>query len=280
MSTSKIFKTRRNLSCENHLPYLKLEDIMEYLYISSKLNISLLFLESITIEERDQICSSLKMKDFLLLSAREWYNNARKDNFDLTDLAKTFKSYLNEKDGTTILASRITLRERTIETLKKQLGKNRRLYEIVCIQSDDKSILKWAVHDRRVDYLSMDIINGAKIVDTALCSLIKQNQKCLELNISPLFTARTNSELVLAMRKGKKVISHLNSKNVPFILTCNPSSPLMMRNGEQIRHIATLLGAKLNKTKSCVFEKQLTILLTNLAKLDENFVIEGIWLEE
>ena len=109
MSTAKIFKTRRNLSCENHLPHLTLEDIMEYLYIASKLNISLLFLESITIEERDQICSSLKLKDLLPLSAREMYNTARKDNFDLTDLAKTFKSYLNENDSTIILASRVTL---------------------------------------------------------------------------------------------------------------------------------------------------------------------------
>jgi RNase P/RNase MRP subunit p30 len=136
--------------------------------------------------------------------------------------------------------------------------------------------LKWGAQDRRIDYISIDLIDHSKVIDRPFCSLIKHNNKTLEIILSSLINVKNDRDLSDVLRKGKKIMKLIKATKTPFIFTMGAKSNLELRTGSQMRLLGGLLDVPYHNTKFCVFEKQFNILLNNLAKLDQSHIFEGI----
>jgi len=265
--------SNNSLTCENYLPQDAMDNINEYLGIANNLRISILIFDDLTIKQRDSFLNSESSKNFSLKSAQQIYSDIRTDAITLEELKPVFKELLHSN---TILVSRKTIHETSVDKVKKQLGSIRNQYEIITLFSTSKNTLKWAAQDRRLDYITVDLLENVEFIDQALCSVIKQNNKKIEIILSTLLKANNERELSEALRKGKKLMNIIVSTNTPFIFTMKPNSNLELRAGSQMRLLGNLLGINYNMTKSCVFEKQLQVIIENLMKLHDSFVFEGI----
>ena len=251
-------------------------DEMQLLYSLAKiLKIKLLSIDGLTIKERNEVISSDNKANLEFSSLNNLYGNNVDEIHTVHDLQAYVFNYLTKNEpNSLLLVSRITIKENSIEKLKNKLSELRNQYEVISVKSDDIKILKWAAKDRRVDYLSIDLSQDAKHIDKALCSLVKQHEKCFEIVLSPLF--KEEKELSFVLRNGKKLLKLIKTYNVDFIFSMNPKSAYHLRTGIQKRYLGELLNVPYNSSKFAVFQNQLLITSRNTMKLHENYITNGI----
>ncbi|NHK33079.1 MAG: hypothetical protein FK730_17150 [Asgard group archaeon] len=277
MQKNKNLSFNTSPSSENYINLTQNSSIEDYCEIANQLAISILFFENISIDERNASIKKTKSNQYDVFSPISVYEQLKNDHISYEKIEEGFRKFLiAEEKSTLIVATRRTLTETTKNELIRSLTKSRRQFEIISVNSKDKDILKWAAHDRRIDYISIDLQEQPSILDSALCSLMKQNSKCFEIILSPLFLTDNNKKFSSIVRTGKKILKLILSYKVPFIFTICPNSPLQMRSGKQLRYIGELLGVPFNKSKSSVFDYQLSTLINNTVKLHENYVFEGV----
>ena len=68
----------------------------------------------------------------------------------------------------------------------------------------------------------------------------------------------------------------LKQGNVPFIFSMSPVSPLHLRNGSQMRYLGELLGISYNKSKNSVFENQFSKIVSNVIKIHDSSIFDGV----
>ncbi|MHA1687349.1 MAG: RNase P subunit p30 family protein [Candidatus Heimdallarchaeaceae archaeon] len=266
------------ISVENYVTTDNWDIIERLAELSKKLKIMALGIENLTIKALQQLVEVKRQGSIYTLN--KFYDKIVQDNYNLNQQLTALKrEIIREKNGLLVF-SRKTLNEPSISKLKSQLGKTRLNYEIISVESNDSSILKWAVHDRRIDYLSIKLGQNLNYIDSALCSLVKQYQKFFEIQLSPLLMAGNAKELNGLIRQGKKITELLVNKKVPFVLTMGTSNPYHLRNALQLRSIARIIGIPFHQSKKAIGEYQLQNLLVNTQKLHSSFVYEGVFLEE
>ena len=240
------------------------------------MKISLLVVENFTLENRDNLISSAASEGHFFNSLTNICHTVVAEERNLIDLKQIVRDEIVSKAFTSsVIVSRKTLKESSIEKLKQKLSENREKYEIIAVESNDLKILKWAAHDRRVDYIVVDFLSDQMPIDKALCSLMKQHNKYFELVLSPLLL-KDNRQMSTAIRIGKKISKLICSTNTPFILTMKPDSCFQMRNGIQLRYLAQLIDIPYNKSRNCIFNHQLSISTKNSLKLDDSNIVDGI----
>lgn len=262
-------------SCENYIPFTSEDSLIEYVKMAIKLNFSLLTVDNFSIQDRDFFIKNTDYgKKHTILSPSTIFDI--KDVVSIDDkLLLDFKHDILKRENCILLISRKTLFSNSLEILKEQLGKSRKNYEYICVKSEDKNVLKWAAHDRRVDFLSFSIAENL-VLDPALCSVIKQNNKFIEIVLKPLLVHDNEKNLTAVLRNGKKLLTYILSTKTPFILTINPDSIFHLRTGIQQRYLGEFLGIPFNKSNKTTFDNQLLVLLRNLAKLQNNFIFNGV----
>ena len=276
MQKNKNSTFNTSTSSENYISLNHDSSIETYCEIAQHLSISLLVFESISIKERNTLLDNFTNNKYRVITPSSIYELLRSDHISNERIKKGIKDFLKAKEKSSIIiATRKTFSETTKEELARALSKNRRQYEIISVKSEDKDILKWAAHDRRIDYITIDLQKGSSQIDGALCSLMKQNNKSFEIMLFPLYSDN-NKDFSDVVRSGKKIMKLIISQNVPFIFTICPQSPLQLRTGKQLRFIGELLGVSFNKSKSSIFDYQLSVLVDNTIKLHENYVFEGV----
>ena len=224
MKNHEIFTSDSVLSCENYFSVDNLKDLKLFSKIAKSLRINLLTVDDFNLEKMNELITSEKAKEYSVTSLVEIYKNTTGDKFDLLNLKEIIsESIISSKFNTHILISRKTLEETSIESLKRKLSELRDKYEIIAVKSDNIKILKWAAHDRRVDYISVNLMSSNLVIDKALCSLMKQHNKCFELILSPLLLS-DNKGISIAIRSGKKIFKIIYSTNTQFILTMKPET--------------------------------------------------------
>jgi len=276
MKDPETFTSDSVLSCENYLSADNLRNLKLFTKIVKSLRINLFAVDDYNLDSVSKLISSEEAKEYSVTSLVEMCNKTVGKKFDLIDYKQIIRdAIISVKFDTSILISRKTLEEDSIENLKRKLSELRDKYEIIAVKSDDIKVLKWAAHDRRVDYISVDLISNHLPIDTALCSLMKQHNKCFELILSPLLLS-DNKGVSVAIRLGKKIFKLISSTNIQFILTMKPETCYQLRNGIQIRYLAQLLDIPFNKSKMSVFDTQLLIALKNTMKLNKSNLVAGI----
>ena len=264
------------LSCENYVSISLVNNLELFSRIIKQLKISLLVVENFTLENRDSLISSAAIEGHFFNSLANICHNVVTEERNLIDLKQIVRDEIVSKAFTSsVIISRKTLKESSIEKLKQKLSENREKYEIIAVESNDLKILKWAAHDRRVDYIVVDFLSDQMPIDKALCSLMKQHNKYFELVLSPLLL-KVNRQMSTAIRIGKKISKLICSTNTPFILTMKPDSCFQMRNGIQLRYLAQLIDIPYNKSRNCIFDHQLSISIKNSLKLDDSNIVDGI----
>ena len=277
MQKDKNFSFRISSSSENFISLDQTNSIEAFCEIGNQLSVLLMCFENITISERNTMIKSIEDRPYNVFSPNFVYEQLKNEQISNEKIKEGFNKFLKTKESKSIIvATRKTLSELTKDELMRALSKNRRQYEIISVSSDNKDLLKWVVHDRRLDYISIDLRGKPSIIDNALCSLVKQNSKCFEIILSPLLLSDTNKDFSSIVRTGKKIMKLILSCNAPFIFTMCPQTPLQMKSGKQLRYIGELLGVPFNKSRSAVFDYQLSSLVNNTVKLHENYVFEGV----
>ncbi|MHA1481943.1 MAG: RNase P subunit p30 family protein [Candidatus Heimdallarchaeaceae archaeon] len=275
MKDPEAFMSDSVLSCENYVSADILRNLKLFSKIVKPLRINLFSVDDFNLSNVNELITSEEAKKHSITSLVEMCKTAGV-KFDLIDFRQTIRdAIISAKFDIHILISRKTLEEDSIENLKRKLSELRNEYEIIAVKTDDIKVLKWAAHDRRVDYISVDLMSSNLPIDKALCSLIKQHNKCFELILSPLLLS-DNKGISVAIRSGKKIFKLINSTNTQFILTMKPESCYKLRNGIQIRYLAQLLDVPFNRSKMSVFDNQLLIALKNVMKLDKSNLVDGI----
>lgn len=276
MKDPEVFTSDSVLSCENYVSVDNLRNLKLFSKIVKKLRINLFSVDDFNLDNVNELITSEEAKKYNVTSLVEIYNKTIGKKFDLMDFKQTIRDTIIDANfDIHILISRKTLEEDSIENLKRKLSELRNKHEIIAVKADDIKILKWAAHDRRVDYISVDLLSSHFPIDKALCSLMKQHNKCFELILSPLLLS-DNKEVSAAIRSGKKIFKLISSTNTHFILTMKPKSCYQLRNGIQIRYLAQLLDIPFNKSKMSIFDNQLLIALKNSMKLDRSNIVDGI----
>ncbi len=276
MKNPVTFTSDSVLSCENYVSADNLRNLKLFSEIVKSLRINLLSVDDFNLDNVNELITSEEAQEYSVTSLVEICNKTVEEKFDLLNLKQTISdTIISAKFDTHIIISRKTLEEDSIENLKRKLSELRDNYEIIAVKSDDVKVLKWAAHDRRVDYISVNLMSSNLPIDEALCSLMKQHNKCFELILSPLLLSDYKG-VSIAIRSGKKIFKIIGSTNTQFILTMKPESCYQLRNGIQIRYLAQLLDIPFNRSKMSVFDNQLLIALKNAMKLNKSNIVDGI----
>ncbi|MHA1198348.1 MAG: RNase P subunit p30 family protein [Candidatus Heimdallarchaeaceae archaeon] len=277
MSHKEISKGNNFLTCENYVSFNNKGKKTDFLEIAFRLKIVMLVIDDLTIKEQNSLLESADTEEFSLTTSKLLYETLKSEISTSGKLKIAYKNLLYSNDGLKcLLVTRKTICENSVDVIKKQLGSFRNQYEIISLNSKDRNTLKWAAQDRRIDYISVELLGNSEFIDQSLCSVMKQNNKVFEIVLSSLINTRSDRELSEILRKGKKLMKLIRSTNTPFIFTMKPGSPLELRTGSQMRLLGSLLDSSYNKTKICVFDKQLEILIANTIKLHESHIFEGI----
>ena len=276
MKDPEAFTSDSALSCENYVSVDNLRNLELFSKIVKPLRINLFSVDDLNLDNVNELITSDEAKKYNVTSLVEICNKTVGKNFDLKDFRQTIRDTIIDANfDIYILISRKTLEEDSIENLKRKLSELRNKHEIIAVKADDIKILKWAAHDRRVDYITVDLLSSHLTIDKALCSLMKQHNKYFELTLSPLLLS-DNKGVSAAIRSGKKIFKLISSTNTHFILTMKPKSCYQLRNGIQIRYLAQLLDIPFNRSNKSVFDNQLIIALKNAMKLDRSNIVDGI----
>ena len=253
-SQSRFQFPRRIYSVENHLMINDISQFSSFLELAKALNINLLVLERFPINKLPELIEEfasynlVQLKD--IISEVPNYTHCVITN-DWTSLIQALIKHF--KEGKIVLASRLTLNVDTIDAAKRYLSQNRNLYHIISITSSSDKVLKWAAHDRRVDYITITLNSNTKIVDKGLCSLMKQHSKPFEILLYPLITARSDRELSELIRNGKRLTELLKLHRNLYVFAMGVKNPFEFRTRIQLRHIANIVGFQYNETKYACF---------------------------
>lgn len=276
MQKEAMTKRKQLLSCENYVSIGNEYKIEDFASMALKLNISLLIFDDFSISDKKKILNSSVRGSYQLLSSQDIYENLKKKTFSFEDIVNQIKLSYLEKEKAIIIGSRKTIKEGSIASVKKLLTELRKQYEIICLKSNDKKVLKWAAQDRRIDYITIDASYNNQVIDKALCSVMKQSNKYFEFVLSPLLKTKTDQELSTVLRNSKKMLKIIKSNNVPFVLSVNPSAPYQLRNSSQMRYMGEFLSIPYNKTKRNTYDYQFSNLIKNVIKLDDSYLFEGV----
>lgn len=280
-SSSKDMAISKTISIENYIKTSNQPDINELMKVAKLLKIRLLGIENITSRNLKRLVEKNqdKVDNTSIITIRDVWDKLFNNNYNLEQQIRELKKIVLSENAI-VLFSRRTLNEPNIPKLKSSLGKYRLEYEILAVESNDLSLLKWAVHDRRVDYISLELATDTSNIDVALCSLVKQYGKHIEIRLSPLLQANSVKELNNLIRQGKKLFETLLITKTPFILTMGTGTPYYLRNALQMRALGRILGIPFHKSKHAANTYQLEKLVRNSLKLHSSFIFDGVSLEE
>ncbi|MCE7747779.1 MAG: hypothetical protein GPJ51_05240 [Candidatus Heimdallarchaeota archaeon] len=265
------------LSFESNVSLIGGFTILDFIEIANITKIPIMAIDNLTIDERNKLIDDASISKFSLVSPTHMYDLYCDTSYNLEQAITVLRNRLIDMDSNQhIIVTRKNISGKNIDEIKRNLPKIRFQYELIGIFSETKNILKWAANDRRIDFFAVDLSSNISSIDAALCSLIKQNNKFVELSLASLLTSGDDKKFSQSLRNGKKLMKLLIQNRIPFIFSMNPKSPLHLRNGSQMRFLGELLGVSYNQTKKAVFENQFSALISNIIKLHDSSIFEGV----
>ncbi|MHA1219139.1 MAG: RNase P subunit p30 family protein [Candidatus Heimdallarchaeaceae archaeon] len=277
MSNRENHVNKVQLSFESNVSLIDGSTVLDFIEIANITKIPIMAVNNLTIDERNKLIDDASISKFSLVSPAHMYNLYCDTSYNLEQAITVLRNHLLDMDSNQhIIVTRKNISGKNIDEIKRNLPTIRFQYELIGIFSETKNILKWAANDRRIDFFAVDLSSNISSIDAALCSLIKQNNKFVELSLASLLTSGDDKKFSQSLRNGKKLMKLLIQNRIPFIFSMNPKSPLHLRNGSQMRFLGELLGVSYNQTKNTVFENQFSALISNIIKLHDSSIFEGV----
>lgn len=272
MQMKKDYRSNHVISCENYLPDTSYEKIEQFIKLALKLNISVLVFENLDIVKRDKLIKEFHDR-YPLISPTTLFHHY--DTIDEATLIRNFIQYIRNNNQI-LIATRKTITDTNINKVKHFLAKNRFKFDLIAVRANSEKLLKWSIHDRRIDFVTVEDISKSQIIDKGVCSLLKEFNKPLEITFSPVLEGKNLKEISYHLRERKKLANLLLEKKVELILSSNPSNIFLLRTADQLRYLGSLISIPFTLSKSYVLENQLRIIVKNVIKLDERYIFEGI----
>jgi len=169
------------------------------------------------------------------------------------------------------IAKRLDITPKTRIELLKELRKNRRIYEIICVNCNNTEVSIVASRDRRVDLVSI----GQKMTLRSIRKAINRiSNKHLEIRMSEILTS-TKSKINV-FRKLYEEISIAKYNKVPIILSSGAKNSFMMRSPRDMAALGIFLGLDKIEALNSVSKNPLSIIKENRKKLSNRWITEGV----
>lgn len=170
--------------------------------------------------------------------------------------------------------SRANLHGKSINSVRKQIGKIRRKAMIVSVPLRAIEVANWAAEDKRVDLLTVDPIRDERLRDTT-ARLASTTNTCLEIQIAPLLkTSGLNRSKIL--KSYRESVSTAIDAGMNVVLTSGAIHPMGLRSSVAMTHIGMLLGMNRVYADSAVSGLPNLIIERNMKKLQPGFVSSGV----
>ncbi|TFF93720.1 hypothetical protein EU546_05855 [Candidatus Thorarchaeota archaeon] len=180
-----------------------------------------------------------------------------------------------EQDDGFLILKRFDVRSKNLSSLKKNVGQHRRKAAIIGIElARNLEISNWAAEDGRADLMVLNHSKNTRLKDTT-ASLAAESGTALEVPFSPLLQTQGLARSKILKKYRESIGTALDAK-MHVVLTSGTDNPLEMRAPTSMRHIAELLGIRYEDTTGVVIDTPKHIVDKNLAKLDRDFVAEGV----
>jgi RNase P/RNase MRP subunit p30 len=170
--------------------------------------------------------------------------------------------------------SRVVLQGKTINSIRKQVGKVRRKAMIVSVPLKFIEVTNWAVEDGRVDLLTADPTQENRLRDTT-AHLASLSNTSLEIQIAPLLkTNGLNRSKIL--KSYREAVSTARDAGMDVILTSGANHPMGLRSSVAMAHIGILLGMDRAYADRSASNLPMAIIERNMKKLQPGFITSGV----
>ena len=185
MSNRENHVNKVQLSFESNVSLIDSSTILDFIEIANITKIPIIAVDRLTIDERNKLIDDASISKFSLVSPAHMYNLYCDTSYNLEQAITVLRNHLLDMDSNQhIIVTRKNVSGKNIDEIKRNLSRIRFQYELIGIFSETKNILKWAANDRRIDFFAVDLSSNISSIDAALCSLIKQNNKFVELSLA------------------------------------------------------------------------------------------------
>jgi len=172
--------------------------------------------------------------------------------------------------------SRVDLRPRGSDDLKRQLRGLRRKFEVVCVSCESKAVARQAAKDRRVDLLSFPFLDfRRRYFDRAEAELACNGLAGLEVDVKPLLVLEgpARVRLLSCLRREASVAK---SFGVPVVVSSGVSRVQLLRKPREMAALGFLFGLDEISALNAVSRSPVTLVERNREKLGAGFVAPGI----
>jgi RNase P/RNase MRP subunit p30 len=173
-------------------------------------------------------------------------------------------------------APRVDLKPRTPEELLKSLRKVRRMFEVVAVVCESKSVARQAAKDRRVDLLNFPKPDFRRaFLDEAEAELASNCLASFEVDVKPLLTLEGPERTRLLSSLGREVAIARES-GVPIVVSSGVADEMLMRRPRDMAALVSLYGLSRDQALEAVSKNPAMIVKRNRDKLGSKFVAPGI----
>lgn len=164
--------------------------------------------------------------------------------------------------------SRLTIKAEKIPQIKQLLAKNRQRALIIAVETNKPNVCKWAAHDHRVDFITIDPTHR-EVFDEGLANLLKNHQKPAELIYTPLFRVNGARRSKL-LRNYYRILNLILRKRIKLVLSSGATSVFDLRRKREVVAIAIQLGLPKDKAQVAVSETPSSIIQKRLEDTTQN----------
>ncbi len=172
------------------------------------------------------------------------------------------------------LHSRLDLRSRRLDSLKKETAKLRRSFTVIAMPLGGVETANWAAEDTMVDLLTMRSDDTSKLRKST-AGLAADNGTALEIPIRPLLESRglDRSKVIKIMKENLQIAVQ---SGMDIVLSSDAHSPISMRSPRAMYHVAVALGLEQSIARAAMQVTPAAILERNLERLRKTQILPGL----
>ena len=173
-------------------------------------------------------------------------------------------------------ASRVDIKPKTPNDLRRQLRKLRRKFEVVSVICENKEVARQAARDRRVDLLNFPGFDfRRRFFDRAEAELASNSLAALEIDVEPLLTLEgpMRVRLLSSLRRETVIAKEFD---IPVVISSGDGSGMLLRKPREQAALANLFDLGETSGLEAVSLNPMQIVERNRQKLSSKFVAPGI----
>ncbi len=172
--------------------------------------------------------------------------------------------------------TRLDLAPKSPGELLSDLRRFRRRFEVVSVLCGSKPVALQAAKDRRVDLLCFSRVSPRRrFFGFAEAELASRSSAALEVDVAQILSVN-GLERVGLLASLRKEVAIANSHDVPMVISCGASDPLLLRRPSDCASLGLLFGVDSSLALKALSEAPAQIVDRNRVKQSRGYVSPGV----